>query len=319
MAGSFHLRSFTAGDLPGIVRLQQGSEPLHPWSLEELARDLETLEPHLQHHFRVAVRDGALLGMSDLQRPAGSYHPHRFHLQLCVDPEARGQGIGTALHDAVLQELMDLDPVSLSVQVRESEPRALRFAQVRGFQEIKRDFESILTLAAFDFEAHREPEARLVREGLAFRTFRELDGPGFRRCFHDAFERVRVDVPRADPPTPLTFAFFEQNVLEDPSMLPDAFVFALDGATILGFTGAYAGAHPGTVDTWLTGVLPQARGRGVATALKVRSLRHAANLGYTAVRTDNDTRNAPMLAVNDRLGFQRQPALVLLRRVFRAP
>jgi len=319
MTGSFHLRPFTCEDLPAIVRLQHSAEPLHPWSLEELERDLATLEPHLQHHFRVVVQGGAPVGMSDLQRPVGTYHPHRFQLTLCVAPEARGQGIGAALYSAVLRDLATLDPVSLSVQVRESEPRGLRFAQARGFQEVKRDFESILTLAAFDIEAHRQPELRLRDEGLDFRTFRELDAPEFRVRFHEAFEAVRVDVPRADPAVPLAYSFFEQHVIEEPGMLPDAFVFALAGPTILGFTGAYEGARPGVLDTWLTGVLRSARGRGIATALKVQSLRSAVDLGFTEVRTDNDTRNVPMLAVNDRLGFQRQPALILLRKVFREP
>ena len=96
------------------------------------------------------------MGMSDLQRPAGSYHPQRFQLQLCVAPEAQGQGVGTRLFEAVLEDLRPLDPLSLSVQVREADTRAMRFAEVRGFQEVKRDFESILALDAFAVEAHRE-------------------------------------------------------------------------------------------------------------------------------------------------------------------
>jgi mycothiol synthase len=317
--GHILLRPCAPGDLPGVVRLQQGSQPLHPWSVEELERDLAVLEPHLQHRLRVAVQEEVLVGMSDLQRPAGSYHPQRFLLQLCVAPEAQGQGVGTRLFEAVLEDLRPLDPLSLSVQVREADSRAMRFADARDFQEVKRDFESVLALDAFAVEAHREAETRLLAQGIAFRTFRELDGLAFRRRFHEAFEAIRVDIPRADPPVPLTFDFFQRHVLDEPGLLPDVFVFALEGPSILGFTGGYQGAYPGVVDTWLTGVLAMARGRGLATALKVRSLCQAQRLGFHEVRTDNDTRNAPMLAVNDRLGFQRRPALVLLRKVFPEP
>ena len=35
---------------------------------------------------------------------------------------------------------------------------------------------------------------------------------------------------------------------------------------------------------------------------------------FNAVRTDNDTRNAPMLAVNARLGFERQMAVLVMQK-----
>ena len=124
------------------------------------------------------------------------------------------------------------------------------------------------------------PEARLLAEGIVFRTLRELDGPTFRRSFHEAFEAIRVDIPRADPPMPLTFEFFERHVLEEPGLLPDVFVFALDRRLDPGLHRGLPGAYPGVVDTWLTGVLAKARGRGLATALKVRSIRQARDLGF---------------------------------------
>jgi mycothiol synthase len=314
----FRVRTFLPSDLPGIVQAQQGSAPLHPWSQGELERDLEHLEPHLQHHFLVAESAGRVVGMADYLRPAGSYHFHRFFLHLCVLPECQGRGIGKALYDRALDELAALEPLSVSVQVRESDLRAVRFVGDRGYLELKRDFESILDLASFDFEILQGLEERLFREGLRLGTLRDLDSPAFRHHFHEVFEAVRIDVPRSDPPTPLAFSFFEAQILDDPEVLPEAFVFALEQGEILGFTGGYRGAQPGTMDTWLTAVVKQARQRGLATTLKVRSMRNAQVLGLTQIRTDNDTRNVPMLKINERLGFRRQPALISLRKVFRS-
>jgi len=45
------------------------------------------------------------------------------------------------------------------------------------------------------------------------------------------------------------------------------------------------------------------RGRGLATLAKTASARRAARLGITRIVTGNDRANAPMLAVNRRLGF----------------
>ena len=50
----------------------------------------------------------------------------------------------------------------------------------------------------------------------------------------------------------------------------------------------------------LTGVRPTYRGRGLARLLKTHSLARAAAMGVTSAITDNDERNAPMLAVEPR-------------------
>jgi RimJ/RimL family protein N-acetyltransferase len=46
------------------------------------------------------------------------------------------------------------------------------------------------------------------------------------------------------------------------------------------------------------------RGRGFATLAKLAQLRWAAEHGIERVVTDNDERNAPMLAINRRLGYE---------------
>ena len=52
-----------------------------------------------------------------------------------------------------------------------------------------------------------------------------------------------------------------------------------------------------------TGTLPEYRGRGIATALKVRAGALAHSLGIRLLVTANRVENAPILAVNRALGF----------------
>lgn len=57
--------------------------------------------------------------------------------------------------------------------------------------------------------------------------------------------------------------------------------------------------------TGTTGVLAAHRGRGVATLVKLASLRYLKAHGYTEARTHNDTANPPILALNEKLGYRR--------------
>jgi GNAT superfamily N-acetyltransferase len=56
-----------------------------------------------------------------------------------------------------------------------------------------------------------------------------------------------------------------------------------------------------------TGVLREYRGRGLAQALKLQTILLAKREGVRYVRTNNDSKNAPMLAVNRKLGYMPEP------------
>lgn len=64
----------------------------------------------------------------------------------------------------------------------------------------------------------------------------------------------------------------------------------------------------------LTAVQPHARGRGLALPLKLEVIRRARAAGLRVMKTNNLSTNAPMLAVNRRLGFAAQPGAFGLRR-----
>jgi RimJ/RimL family protein N-acetyltransferase len=64
----------------------------------------------------------------------------------------------------------------------------------------------------------------------------------------------------------------------------------------------------------MTGAIPSYRGRGLAKLVKSVALRRCAAAGITAAYTSNDDENAPMLAINNWLGYHRvQTELGLLR------
>ena len=74
--------------------------------------------------------------------------------------------------------------------------------------------------------------------------------------------------------------------------------------------------QPGTLENQLTGVKRAWRGRGIALALKREQARLAYEAGFERISTYNDEVNAPMRAVNTRLGFVPQPPSIMVRGPF---
>jgi GNAT superfamily N-acetyltransferase len=84
----------------------------------------------------------------------------------------------------------------------------------------------------------------------------------------------------------------------------EASLVALVDGELAGITMIRVDRPSGRAQNNLCGVRRRYRGRGLALLLKSHSLRRAAELGATIVLTDNDETNAPMLAVNTRLGYR---------------
>jgi GNAT superfamily N-acetyltransferase len=66
----------------------------------------------------------------------------------------------------------------------------------------------------------------------------------------------------------------------------------------------------------LTGVRREYRGKGVAMALKLKTIEYAQRHGYAVIKTWNESNNVGMLAINEKLGFVRQPAWVTFAKEF---
>lgn len=63
----------------------------------------------------------------------------------------------------------------------------------------------------------------------------------------------------------------------------------------------------------MTAVVPDQRGRGIARELKRATVAWAIEHGLTTLETGNDEANAPMRAVNARLGYRPLPDEITMR------
>ena len=207
-----------------------------------------------------------------------------------VLPEARRQGIGTAILRRLCDHLLDERYTTASAILDEADTGARAFARRYGFEEVDRQVEQMRTLGD-----ETPPE---VPEGVRFVTVAERP-----ELLRDAYE-LAVDA-YADMATwvPVTISLDEW--LREEATIPEGSFVALAGDTIVGYSGLCR--HVGDAalaEDGLTAVRRDWRRRGLATALKRAELAWAAANGIREVVTWTQRANEGMRAVNERLGYR---------------
>jgi GNAT superfamily N-acetyltransferase len=266
----------------------------------------------------VAEVDGAEAGTAEYQHHTYMYHPRKFFLDVRVRPEFRQRGIGSALYDQLMHDLAARPPQTLWANVRETFTEGLAFADHRGFRESRRAWESRLDVRRFDPGPYQAQADAAVR---GFRIVTVADeqaaDPDWLVKLHDMHVEVAADIPQPEPYTPLTVEELRQRWIENPDYLPGGHFLAKDGDRYVAQSNLFLTSEPPDVlYQGVTGTRRAYRGRGLALALKLRSIDYARRQGKREIRTWNDTLNAPMLAINVRLGFVRQPAWITFEKSF---
>ena len=111
------------------------------------------------------------------------------------------------------------------------------------------------------------------------------------------------DEPLPYAPKKIPVEQFQKQFVENPNVLPEGWVVAVENGRYIGNSSLEKGSQPGGISTGFTGVLRDYRRRGLATALKALTMDWAKQAGYQFIRTGNEENN-PMLTLNKKLGFQ---------------
>ena len=309
MSVEIGLRETTADDYGQLSELFTKAYPNDPPLAPETAKWLfERGDPERPNARIVAEADGRIVGSGYLR---GAPPLPDLLLNIEVDPAYRRRGIGTRLLQAV--DAADDRRLPTLMMIVETDAGSIAFARHHGFAEHDRQSESVLDLASFDPDAFGDARDAAVGRGIAFRTMAEIDSPEMRQRLFRMGDQVSQDMPTRDPIPPMTYDAFVSTWLEAPHSRPDLLVIGFDGDEPVAVS--MVNVYPnGTGYNWMTGTMPSHRGHGLGLAVKVEALRRAKVAGVAEVRTDNHERNAPMLAINRRLGYTFLPAIVWLVR-----
>jgi GNAT superfamily N-acetyltransferase len=294
-------------DLPGIVGVLNVCEPDHPTTVENLRPYFEDRTPGRIDLRLVAMDHNAVIGYSVVVHVAEA-PAHHFYVWIGVDLVHRRLGNGEALWDASLRFLEEQGATRLGSEVLDTDPAGLAFAEHRGFTIDRQHFYSELDLTTFDETTYIPVIAALEAQGIRFCSLADFpDTPETRRKFYKLNLEVVRDIPGEDWNFENYPAFFEKHILGSPSFRREGQLLAVDGETLAGLAAVSLFTDSQSAYNATTGVIRAYRGRKIALALKVLSARYARQCGAQTLRTDNDSLNAPILAINRRLGYQPRP------------
>lgn len=231
-----------------------------------------------------------------------------FECELVVDPAWRRRGVGALIWQALRERLAAEGATRIEFQIRENEPEGARFAQARGFALERRRFESTLDLASFDEMRFAGVIERLEAGGARFFSLADVgDTEEARRAAYEINRRASLDIPGRIH----IFAPFEdwrRFVCGATWYRPEGQIIAALGKTWVGLGAVGYFTETNSLYNMITGVDSAYRGRELALGLKLRTIALGRRYGAAYIRTHNDSENAPMLAINRKLGYQPEPA-----------
>lgn len=148
--------------------------------------------------------------------------------------------------------------------------------------------------------------------GIRCHALADDPDPNAFEAYYEAWAEAVEDVPHTAPFHRPDLAEFKRW-MESPDCSPQWVFVAREGDRLVGMSSLLFPPTRGNVWTGFTGVVRDRRGQGIGRAVKLAILKQAIQHRVACVRTDNDSTNAPMLHINEELGYQRIPGLVSFR------
>jgi DNA-binding transcriptional MerR regulator len=292
-------------DLPDIVRITNPYE-YQSITVDQVRQWFQYNPPGRMQLRMVSVDEkNAVIGYGGYVHEADA-PDHHFTVWVIVASDYHGQGIGSALWDTLVKDLRERGATRLKSDVFDNDPQSLAFAEHRGFTIDQHFFNYELDLTTFDETPYLPTITALEAQGIRFCALADFpDNPETRRKLYDLNTSYVLDNP--EQRAPWTFQGFEEFVIRAPWFRREGQLLAVEGDQWIGMAPVSLVPETHSAHNLYTGVLPAYRGRKIATSLKVLAARYARRNAALKLLTDSNLRNAPILAINKKMGYKPQP------------
>jgi ribosomal protein S18 acetylase RimI-like enzyme len=276
------------GDAAVCVRLRNEIHPRDPQSEQAFAE----IRKRPRRLDLLALVDGEPVGIGACGEhwvdPDG---PVAF-VNVRVRAADRRHGVGTALFRRLSDHAREHGRELFYTAVPADDRDSLGYLGRRGWQRVLEMQGVALDLGAVRPREHPAPAGfELVRIE-----------PALDRLVYEAAVEVEQDLQTHEPTAVLPFERWRKQQFRT-AVRRDLSFAAVDGGTVAGYA-ILEEALPGIGDHAITGVRRACRGRGIGRALKQAQIEAAQAAGLRELRAANTVTNAPIRALNERLGYR---------------
>ena len=294
------VRPYRDEDAPAAAALLREVAPDFLVNATLLAHWRRTTPERAHQRWWVVEEQGEVVGWGEAELRWVVVEPGVGWIWVGVRKDRRRRGLGSALHATAERHLRDVGAHTFQSSLVED---ADEFASRRGYRVARHERLSRLDVRSADLTALDELEAEKRAEGFRLAPLAELLGRP--RDLHAMYDEAHVDMPSDHPYGTLDFDEWRRERLENPLLDRDGSMNVVFDDRPVAFAWLVVDREGRRGEHELTGTLREFRGRGLARLAKLAAVRWCAGNGVETLLTGNDATNAPMLAINDRLGYAR--------------
>ncbi|HYV22103.1 MAG TPA: GNAT family N-acetyltransferase [Candidatus Bathyarchaeia archaeon] len=313
IAQELTFRPATPDDAPFAADVMTALFPRSPWDPISLRYWWSQPDESMEIARLIVLRGDRPIGFAHIDHARWDAQPERYASIWgdLMPAERTGDLLRAFL--AAMEERLRADGAR-TIRVRAEEDDALRIDAIlaRGYKEDRRqkrweldvvaNRERLLALTA-------ESRARMDAEGVKLLTLADDRDPDVIKKIWRLSEEAGEDVPTTMPRIPEAMESYVRWT-RAPEIHRDRFWIARIGDDVVGLSVLGYPPVRGIVGTEWTATARSVRGRGIARALKCETLAQAIGLGVDRVRTGNDEANAPILHLNQTMGYHLTPASI---------
>jgi RimJ/RimL family protein N-acetyltransferase len=267
---------------------------------------------------RVATSEqGEVQGFNWMTRDRNDGQQAYFYV--VVSREHRHQGIGSSLYQ-------EIEEVSLASAIRELRatfpdtlPESRAFAENRGFTLISHSIGKRLELERLDLQPYLYLASELEKQGFEFTSMEALGNTEADQqklyLLNDVTSSQTMGFEGEHSWS--SFEDFQQSVCQSDWYNPAGQMVVIEKATGKWVAMSAITRFEGQEEAYnlFTGVDEAYRGRKLAQAVKAQALLFARDvLGVKVVRTNHNTLNEPMIAIDRKLGYVQSPGSLYMRK-----